>query len=112
MRLPAGARPLQLGQDGPDTLTVRWSHGHQGRHGVRDLRLACRCAQCVDEWTGQARLAPDAVAPDVRPVSIEPVGLYGLSVKWSDGHETGIYTFEVLAELCQCAECAAQGATA
>ncbi len=110
MQLPTGARPLQLGQDGADTLTVRWSHGHAGRHAVRDLRLACRCAQCVDEWTGQARLAPDSVAPDVRPVSIEPVGLYGLSIKWSDGHETGIYTFETMAELCQCAQCAAAGA--
>ncbi|MBM3986278.1 MAG: DUF971 domain-containing protein [Planctomycetes bacterium] len=110
MRLPTGARPTGLSQDGPDVLVVEWTHGHRGRHRVRDLRLACRCAQCVDEWTGAARLEPDAVPPDVRPVRIEPVGLYGLSVEWSDGHATGIYTFETLAELCQCSDCLASGA--
>jgi ATP-binding protein involved in chromosome partitioning len=112
MRLPPGARPTALGQDGPDVLTVAWSHGHAGRHRVRDLRLACRCAQCVDEWTGQPRLSPSSVPADVRPVRIEPVGLYGLSIEWSDGHSTGIYTFDTLAELCQCDACLSAGASA
>jgi ATP-binding protein involved in chromosome partitioning len=109
MRLPPGAAPVSLAQDGPDVLLIQWSHGHRGRHRVRDLRLACRCAECVDEWTGSQRLAPDAVPADVRPVRIEPVGLYGLSIEWSDGHSTGIYTFETLAELCQCEQCLAAG---
>ena len=105
MQLPAGARPTALQQDGPDVLVVVWSHGHRGRHRVRDLRLACRCAQCVDEWTGAALLDDDSVPRDVRPLTIQPVGLYGLSFDWSDGHSTGIYTWETLAELCQCRDC-------
>ncbi len=112
MRLPAGARPLGLGQDGPDVLTVTWSHGHAGRHRVRDLRLQCRCAECVDEWTGQRRLDDDRVPADVRPLNIEPVGLYGLQIAWSDGHGTGIYTWETLAECCQCARCSSQESSA
>ncbi|HVQ27382.1 MAG TPA: DUF971 domain-containing protein [Planctomycetota bacterium] len=111
MRLPPGARPVKLSQEGPDTLFVRWSHGHESRYPVRALRLACRCAQCVDEWTGEPRLAPDSVPADVRPRSIEPVGLYGLQVDWSDGHNTGIFTFETLAELCECSECRAGART-
>jgi len=107
MQLPPGAKPVKLAQDGPGTLLVEWSHGHESRHPVRALRLACRCAQCVDEWTGQPRLAPDSVPADVRPLSIEPVGLYGLQIDWSDGHNTGIFTFETLAELCECSECLA-----
>ena len=107
MRLPEGARPVSLGQDGPDVLTVAWSHGHAGRHRVRDLRLACRCAQCVDEWTNEPRLSPASVPADVRPVRIEPVGLYGLSIEWSDGHSTGIYTFERLLAQCPCPKCSA-----
>ena len=43
---------------------------------------------------------------------IEPVGLYGLSIEWSDGHSTGIYTFDTLAELCQCDTCLSAGASA
>jgi DUF971 family protein len=111
MRPPPGARPVELGQDGPSTLTVRWSHGHAGRHDVRALRLACRCAQCEDEWTGERRLDDGSVPQDVHPLAIEPVGLYGLQVRWSDGHETGIYTFETLAARCACDECVGQGAS-
>ena len=111
MRLPPGARPVRLSQEGPDTLVVRWSHGHESRYPVRALRLACRCASCVDEWTGEARLSPESVPADVRPRSIEPVGLYGLQIDWSDGHNTGIFTFETLAELCECSECRAGART-
>ena len=110
MQLPEGARPIGLQQDGADVLVVNWSHGHRGRHRVRDLRLACRCAQCVDEWSGEVLLDDGSVPADVRPVTIEPVGLYGLSFRWSDGHETGIYTWETLAELCQCPACLGTGA--
>jgi len=105
MRVEPGARPVELGQDGPDVLTIEWSNGHSGRHPVRELRLACRCAQCVDEWTGQATLDPSSVPETVRPLRIEPVGNYGLSIEWNDGHSTGIYTFEVLGELCRCEAC-------
>jgi DUF971 family protein len=105
MQLPDGARPTGLEQDGADTLLVSWSHGHEGRHGVRDLRLACKCAECVDEWSGEKRLDEASIPADVHPDTIEPVGLYGLQIQWSDGHNTGIYTWETLAELCQCAAC-------
>jgi DUF971 family protein len=39
------------------------------------------------------------------PVAMTPVGHYAYKITWSDGHDTGIYTFETLRELCQCAEC-------
>lgn len=94
--LPSGARPAALGQDGPDVLTVSWSHGPKTRHPVRALRLACRCAQCVDEWSGDALLNPDSVPVGVRPLRIDPVGLYGVQISWSDGHSTGITTFDSL----------------
>ncbi len=107
MEIADGVTPQGLGQDGPDVLLVHWSNGHEGRLGVRDLRLACPCAQCVDEWTGERQLRSEDVAADVRPRKIEPVGLYALSIEWSDGHSTGIYTFERLAQMCQCDACAA-----
>ncbi len=97
--LPQGVKPAQLSQDGPEVLVIQWSDDTVTRHGVRDLRLGCRCAECVDEWTNLPRLDPETVPADVRPLRIEPVGHYGLQVAWSDGHGTGIYTFDTLWEL-------------
>jgi DUF971 family protein len=33
------------------------------------------------------------------------VGRYAIQFHWSDGHSTGIYTFEHLRELCTCPIC-------
>ena len=70
------------------------------------LRLACPCAACVDEMTGRPLLDPTRVPPDVQPVTLELVGGYGIRVRWSDGHSTGIYTFELLRAICPCEVCA------
>jgi len=94
--LPPGVRPVDMSQEGVSILVLRWSNDVVTRQPVRALRLACPCAECVDEWTNQPRLDPDAVPADVHPLRIEPVGLYGLQIAWSDGHGTGIYTFETL----------------
>ena len=41
-------------------------------------------------------LIPPRCRPIFVPLSLELVGAYGLRVNWSDGHGTGIYTFERL----------------
>lgn len=101
--------PTRIEQSGPRELAITWSDGHASRYPVRELRLACGCAQCVDEWTGEGRLDPGAVAEDVHPLQIEPVGRYAVQITWSDGHETGIYPFRRLRELCACDACRAEG---
>jgi ATP-binding protein involved in chromosome partitioning len=68
-------------------------------YDVRELRLACGCASCVDEWTGEARLDPATIPPDVHPVRIEAVGHYAIQIEWSDGHSSGIYPFTRLRQL-------------
>ena len=91
--------PVQLHQKGPQTLGISWSDGVESEYAVRDLRLNCRCAHCVDEWTAEKRLDPATVPMDVRPKKIEPVGRYAIRFVWSDGHDTGIYTFDLLRKL-------------
>ena len=81
------------------TLGITWKDGHQSRWTVRELRLKCPCAMCVDEMTGKVLLKTENVPADVRPMKIEPVGRYGLRIRWSDNHDTGIYTFEALRAL-------------
>ena len=96
-----------------DGLLIEWDEaGHQAFFPARALRLACPCATCVDEMSGRALLDPSRVPEDVRPVSLALAGAYGLRVQWSDGHATGIYTFERLLQSCTCERCrAARGST-
>lgn len=79
-------------------IVLKWSANHETAFPARALRLACPCAQCRDEMTGRNLLNPTSVPEDVRPLSIELVGAYGFCVRWSDGHGTGIYTYESLYE--------------
>ena len=95
----AAHTPTQIRQAGPSQLAIAWQDGHESRYPVRDLRLACGCASCIDEWTGEKRLDPDSVPEDVRPVKIESVGRYALQIHWSDGHQAGIYPFRRLRAL-------------
>jgi ATP-binding protein involved in chromosome partitioning len=91
--------PTGIRQDGPRTLAIAWADGHESRLDVRELRLACGCARCVDEWTGEERLDPASVPEDVHPLQIQPVGRYAIQISWSDGHDSGIYPFRRLREL-------------
>ncbi|HUF35780.1 MAG TPA: DUF971 domain-containing protein [Gemmatimonadales bacterium] len=80
-----------------DGLLIEWTPDAPGAfYPARPLRLACPCAACVDEMSSRPLLDPASVPPDVRPVSIALVGAYGIRIVWSDGHGTGIYTFERL----------------
>jgi ATP-binding protein involved in chromosome partitioning len=101
----AAYTPAEIGQRGPRVLGIRWADGHESRYEVRALRLACGCAQCVDEWTGAGTLDPASVPADVAPARIQPVGRYAIQIDWSDGHATGIYPFRRLRALCDCAQC-------
>lgn len=101
--------PNEIRQLGPTELGITWSDGHEGVHRVRDLRLSCRCASCVEELTGIRKLDPETVPADVRPVELSGVGRYAIHITWSDGHRSGIYTFPHLREICQCTTCAGAG---
>jgi len=67
--------------------------------------LACRCAACVDEWTKETLVKPEQIPRGIKPVAIEVVGNYALHFTWSDGHSTGIYSYDHLREICPCEEC-------
>jgi ATP-binding protein involved in chromosome partitioning len=91
-------------------LRIEWDQaGHEAFYPARALRLACPCAACVEEMSGVPLLDPARVPLDIRPVTVALVGAYGLKVHWSDGHSTGIYTFERLLRSCPCPRC--QGLT-
>ena len=91
-----------------DGIIIEWdTAGHAGFFPARPLRLACPCAACIEEMTGRPLLDPGTIDADVRPLNVALVGAYGIKVEWSDGHGTGIYTFERLLAQCPCPNCSA-----
>jgi DUF971 family protein len=95
-----------------DGIRFEWeAGGHTGFFPAPALRRACPCAACVEEMTGRPLLNPAAVPEDIRPLSVALVGAYGIKVQWSDGHGTGIYTFERLLAQCPCPDCTAHRAS-
>ena len=89
-------RVSAIEQAGPRTLAITWSDGRKDQFDVVKLRRSCPCASCIDEWTREQRLKPEDVPDTVRPLKIESVGAYALKIHFSDGHATGIYTFQML----------------
>lgn len=88
-----------------DAVTITWTEDHVGLFPARFLRLACPCAECVEEMSGRPLLDPARVPADVVPLRIALVGAYAVRIDWSDGHRTGIYTYEFLREICPCGKC-------
>jgi ATP-binding protein involved in chromosome partitioning len=88
-------------------ITFRWAGGHESVYPARQLRLACRCAACVEETSGAAILDPKTVPENVRAKQMELMGQYAVQISWSDGHDTGIYNFRDLRAGCPCDTCTA-----
>jgi len=92
--------PVEIGPSSDGSmLRIEWKDGVVSEFVPRYLRLLCPCAGCVDEMTGVRTLEPDMVDESVYPTAIHYVGRYAIQCVWSDGHSTGIYTYEYLREL-------------
>jgi len=86
-------------------LGIEWSDGHKGVYPVRYLRQHCPCAACTDEWTGALKLTSDDIPIFVAVQDVEPVGRYALKFTFSDGHDTGLFSYTFLRKHCQCDVC-------
>jgi DUF971 family protein len=93
--------PQEIVQEGKSGVRVVWGDGRACGYGAAALRRVCPCAKCVNEMTGQRVLDPASVPDDLSIESLDIVGRYALTFRWSDGHQTGIYSFRLLRELCE-----------
>ncbi len=80
-------------------VVVGWADGREDRLGFEYLRNHCPCATCVDEWSGKRRSLTLLLPTNFGPEQLDPVGNYGVRIRWSDGHETGIYSHQLLRRL-------------
>ncbi len=92
-------RPIGLRRQDLRTLAVLWEDGHRDQLDVRDLRLACRCALCIEEMSGRLLLDPKTVRADISPRVISSIGNYAVGIDWSDDHNSGLYSFDLLRAL-------------
>lgn len=93
-------------------LIIVWADGHESRYPFDGLRAICPCVACRGGHANMGRPPDPREVRDTPPSNlelqrIEPVGAYALQLFWSDGHATGIYTWELLRQACPCAECLA-----
>ena len=80
-------------------LEVTWSDEEPRRFRIRQLRCACACAGCVDEMSGVRTLDVNTVREDIAITDMQLVGNYAVKFVFSDGHNTGIYSWDRLYEM-------------
>jgi DUF971 family protein len=102
-------------------VSVQWQDGHQSLYGFDLLRKECPCALCNDLRRQRSAAGgldllvmsgPILRSGEVQVTEVKPVGRYALNFVWSDGHDSGIYTYSLLRELCPCEACRGQASPA
>jgi DUF971 family protein len=97
MELPEEASPEAVELDRANGLTVRWADGTSARFGLVELRVNCPCAECRGKREQGAPIWPRPGAPEpLAAVGAELVGAWGLTLRWNDGHDTGIFSWGLL----------------
>ena len=108
--------PLHIAVSKSKGVAIDWADGHRSEYVNAYLRDACPCASCTGAHGDEPRKSSYAQAPagpfqmftpKLRMNSIEEVGSYALRIRWSDGHNTGIYSFDHLRAICPCPACTA-----
>ena len=92
-------RPANVGHDAGGGLAIRWEDGPSTVFAPVWLRARCPCAGCVEEWTGKRTVGEAQVDAAVRCKGISPVGNYAVQLDWTDGHQTGIFSWDYLLKL-------------
>ncbi|MEO5935695.1 MAG: gamma-butyrobetaine hydroxylase-like domain-containing protein [Terriglobales bacterium] len=108
---------VRVNQTAGTGMEIDWADGHSSHYKFQYLRDACPCALCKEERDASGADFGDPPKPKpgglpmyrdpARPTKVEGVGKYAISFNWSDGHTSGIYSWEFLRMVCPCEECKA-----
>jgi len=91
--------PSVVRRSDPLRVDIEWTDGTKSDFTAAALRRACPCARCVNELTGVRSHDPATVAEDLTQSDLRLVGNYAVTMTFSDGHHTGIFTFGLLRRL-------------
>jgi DUF971 family protein len=92
----------------PEELSLQWDDGHAGIISLHTLRDQCPCAGCQGETILLKTYKPEPqkhLPGRYTLTDIQQVGHYALQMTWRDNHTTGIYTWQILRNLCECGIC-------
>jgi len=100
-------------------VDIGWADGHASHFDFVYLRDHCPCATCNDERVKKDSMAESSPGfasstalpmfkPKPKAQSAQAVGQYAIQISFSDGHSTGIYSYDLLRSICPCSECAAE----
>ena len=90
--------PRVITKSDPTRVAIEWHDDHSTVYTARELRQLCPCASCVDELTGRRTHDAASVPGDLVTQDVALVGNYAITIRFSDGHQTGIYPFRMLRE--------------
>src|SRR5690349_3910218 len=93
--------PIMIEPLSPTDILLSWSNNEKYSVPYVEIRYYCPCAGCVDENSGQRTIQKSSISPDIRPKSVQLIGRYAVQFIWSDGHDTGMYHYDRLYELCE-----------
>ncbi len=83
-------------------LEMDWADDGILRARLSDVRKACPCALCKDlraKQDDQLQMITAEQTPSADLSDVVPVGNYAIQIRWTDGHDTGIYTYSYLKQL-------------
>lgn len=90
-------QPKVITKSDPTRLVIQWADGAETERSAAELRNLCPCAYCVDEHTGQQRYDTSSTPSNIETRNVRLVGHYALSIGFSDGHDLGIFPWQLIA---------------
>jgi DUF971 family protein len=91
-------------------VKIDWKDSHSSEYGLQYLRDHCPCATCTGAHgtpprpkTGESPF--QLYQPKITILDVHQAGNYALQINWSDGHSSGIYSYEHLRMICPCENC-------
>jgi len=113
--MPLSTDPEHIAISKSKGIKIDWRDGHHSEYALEYLRDKCPCATCTGAHgtpprpqSGPAPVASNPFQmykPALKMLGVEQVGNYAIRINWSDGHNTGIYSYEHFRQICPCAEC-------
>ena len=87
----------------PTGLAIKWNDETDTLLPYEKLRTLCPCAYCSGETDvfGNVYKGPAQVLNEIsyEITGLQPVGYYALRPFWKDGHNTGIFSYDLLFSL-------------
>ena len=95
--------PKKINKTENNTLQFIWGDNSESEINIKTLRDECPCVHCKGESvifsTYIPLKSPFKAAGFYEIEKIEKIGNYAIQIIWRDGHNTGIYSWEMLKAL-------------